>query len=44
MKKRGYQEGGRVSGKLGNYIFDEPIEQELMEHVWGSDGRRGNAL
>ena len=31
MKKRGYQEGGRVSGKLGNYIFDKPIEQELME-------------
>ena len=31
MKKRGYQEGGRVPGKLGNYIFDKPIEQELME-------------
>ena len=31
MKKRGYQEGGRVSGRLGNYIFDKPIEQELME-------------
>ena len=31
IKKRGYQEGGRVSGKLGNYIFDKPIEQELME-------------
>jgi len=30
-KKRGYQEGGRVPGKLGNYIFDKPIEQELME-------------
>ena len=30
-KKRGYREGGRVPGKLGNYIFDKPIEQELME-------------
>ena len=30
-KKRGYQEGGRVPGRLGKYVFDEPIEQEVSK-------------
>ena len=30
-KKRGYQEGGRVPGRLGKYVSDETIEQEVSK-------------